>query len=105
MTFNRRVVGSTSALATADGNLGQVLRIRPHNLTLPPKDDRNFIARQLYKNREHCIRQKIKRQKIKRQKKINAEKSKGRKVNRERSQKAEKLKGRISKGRKSKGRK
>src|SRR6218665_289597 len=26
------------------------LRMRPHNLTLPPKDDRNFIARQLYKN-------------------------------------------------------
>ena len=81
-------MGSTPALATADGNLGQVLRIRPHNLTLPPKDDRNFIAMQLYKNREHCIRQKIKRQKIKRQKikrqkKINAEKSKGRKVNRE----------------------
>ena len=26
------------------------LRMRPHNLTLPPKDNRNFIARQLYKN-------------------------------------------------------
>ena len=26
------------------------LRMRPHNLTLPPKDDRKFIARQLYKN-------------------------------------------------------
>ena len=26
------------------------LQMRPHNLTLPPKDDRNFIARQLYKN-------------------------------------------------------
>jgi len=26
------------------------LRIRSHKLILPPKDNRNFIARQLYKN-------------------------------------------------------
>ena len=34
--------------------IGPNLRMRPHNLTLPPKarqiDNRNFIARQLYKN-------------------------------------------------------
>src|SRR6218665_1766895 len=24
------------------------LRMRPHNMTLPPKDDRNFIARHLF---------------------------------------------------------
>jgi len=41
---------------TRDGEVGRGdwrkynLRMRPHNLTLLPKDDRNFIARQLYKN-------------------------------------------------------